>query len=382
MNNTYTLQHTVSYSEVDSFYKLRLDHIFSHFQNIADLHSKEMGTDGEVLLQKSNVFWILTKIKLKIAELPKSGETITVETWPLKAKGIRFDRDFKLSNNEKVFVMGSSEWCTLDYTTQKLRRVDSVAYPHDMPFREDRSGAGEKFDRVQMELARRGSLKKKRQTGVKTELGKYSSKYALTELLICGDCGTAYRRSVWSKNGKKKAVWRCISRMEYGTKYCPDSPTIEETVLHRAIVEAIQEVVNDNGCQFAIKNLQAHIRMYYGSSDDNCLAADELRLNQLIAEVMNRAKQSDADSEEFLALSQEIAETKKRIAAKKEQQIVAHVNEARMNEVLGTLDVLKNHPIDYDDSVTRKLVECIKVVSKNELLVIFKGGIEKTVRME
>ncbi|MBQ4081795.1 MAG: recombinase family protein, partial [Clostridia bacterium] len=60
----------------------------------------------------------------------------------------------------------------------------------------------------------------------------------------------------------------------------------------------------------------------------------------------------------------------------------AHANEARMNEVLGTLDVLKNHPIDYDDSVTRKLVDCIKVVSKNELLVIFKGGIEKTIRME
>ena len=143
MNNTYTLQHTVSYSEVDSFYKLRLDHIFSHFQNIADLHSKEMGTDGEALLQKSNVFWILTKIKLKVAELPKSGETITVETWPLKAKGIRFDRDFKLSNKDKIFVMGSSEWCTLDYTTQKLRRVDSVAYPQNMQFREDRSGVGE-----------------------------------------------------------------------------------------------------------------------------------------------------------------------------------------------------------------------------------------------
>ena len=233
-----------------------------------------------------------------------------------------------------------------------------------------------------MELARRGSLKKKRQTGVKTELGKYSSKYALTELLICGNCGTAYRRSVWSKNGKKKAVWRCISRMEYGTKYCPDSPTIEETILHRAIVEAIQEIVNDNGCQLAIKNLQAHIRMYYGSSDDNSLAADELRLNQLIAEVMNRAKQSDADSEEFLALSQEITETKKRIAAKKEQQIAAHANEARMNEVLGTLDVLKNHPIDYDDSITRKLIDCIKVQSKTELLIVFKGGIEKTIQME
>lgn len=196
----------------------------------------------------------------------------------------------------------------------------------------------EKFDRVQMELARRGSLKKKKQTGVKTELGKYSSKYALTELLICGKCGTAYRRSVWSKNGKKKAVWRCISRMEYGTKYCSDSPTIEETVIHRAVVEAIREVANDGGCQLAIKNLQTHIRMYYGGNDDNSLAADELRLNQLIAEVMNRAKQIDAASDEFLALSQEIAETKKRIAEKKAQQMTAHANEARMNEVLGTLD--------------------------------------------
>ena len=143
MNNTYKLNHTVSYSEVDSFYKLRLDYIFSHFQSIADLHSKEMGTDGEALLQKSNVFWVLTKMKLKILELPKSGNDLIVETWPLKAKGVRFDRDFKLSNKDKIFVMGSSEWCTLDYTTQKLRRVDSVAYPHDMQFREDRSGVGE-----------------------------------------------------------------------------------------------------------------------------------------------------------------------------------------------------------------------------------------------
>ena len=97
---------------------------------------------------------------------------------------------------------------------------------------------------------------------------------------------------------------------------------------------------------------------------------------------MNRAKQSDADSEEFLALSQEIAETKKRIAAKKEQQITAQANEARMNEVLGTLDVLKNHPIDYDDSITRKLIDCIKVQSKTELIIIFKGGIEKRITME
>lgn len=143
MNNTYKLKHTVSYSELDSNYKLRLDYIFSHFQNIADLHSKEMGTDGEALLKKSNVFWVLTKVKLKIFEMPRFNDNIMLETWPLKAKGVRYDRDFLFSDGDKALVMGASEWCTLDYTTRKLRRVDSVAYPQDMPFREDRSGAGE-----------------------------------------------------------------------------------------------------------------------------------------------------------------------------------------------------------------------------------------------
>lgn len=238
------------------------------------------------------------------------------------------------------------------------------------------------FDRVQRELARRSSLKKKKQKDVKTELGKYSSKYALTELLVCGKCGTAYRRVVWNKNGKKKAVWRCISRLEYGTRYCPDSPTIEETKLHRAVVEAIREVVSDDGCQTALKNLQLNIRMYFGDSDENSTVADEAHLNQLIAEVMQKAKNSDADSEEFVKLSVEIAETKKRIAEKKAKQSAVGDNEARMNEVLDALNALKNHPIDYDDRAARQLIDCIKVMSKNEVLVIFKGGIEKTVTME
>lgn len=143
MNNTYKIDCRIKYSEVDSFFKLRLDYIFSYFQNIADLHSKEMGTDGESLLRKSNVFWVLTKVKLKVVEFPKFSDDITIETWPLKAKGVRYDREFMLSDEGKTLVMGSSEWCTLDYVTHKLSRVDSVAYPQDMPFREDRSGAGE-----------------------------------------------------------------------------------------------------------------------------------------------------------------------------------------------------------------------------------------------
>ena len=47
--------------------------------------------------------------------------------------------------------------------------------------------------------------------------------------------------------------------MEYGKKYCPDSSTLEETAVQRAVVDAIQKVVNDDGCQAALKNLQLHM---------------------------------------------------------------------------------------------------------------------------
>jgi|GEM_PF-3230386 hypothetical protein len=53
-----------------------------------------------------------------------------------------------------------------------------------------------------------------------------------------------------------------------------------------------------------------------------------------------------------------------------------------MGEVLRALNALKNHAIDFDDTFARQLIDCIKVVYKTELLIIFKSGIEKTVTME
>ena len=51
----------------------------------------------------------------------------------------------------------------------------------------------ETFNLVQQELARRSS-KRKISDRARTEQGRYSGRYALTELMICGECGTPYRR--------------------------------------------------------------------------------------------------------------------------------------------------------------------------------------------
>ncbi len=97
------------------------------------------------------------------------------------------------------------------------------------------------FNQVQQEMTRRSSKRKVLQKSGKTELGKYSGKYALTELLVCGECGSPYKRVTWARNGKKRIVWRCVSRLEFGTKYCQHSPTLDEGKLHSAILDAMNE---------------------------------------------------------------------------------------------------------------------------------------------
>ena len=101
--------------------------------------------------------------------------------------------------------------------SSKYRRTPPVLY------REQSSGDYRlrHLGRVQEELARRAGKRKVKQVGTKTEQGKYCGKYALTELLICGECGTPYRRCTWTVGGQKKIVWRCISRLDHGKRLPP-----------------------------------------------------------------------------------------------------------------------------------------------------------------
>ena len=108
----------------------------------------------------------------------------------------------------------------------------------------------EMFDQVRNEMTRRSSKRKVLQKSGKTELGKYSGKYALTELLVCGECGSPYKRVTWARNGKKRIVWRCVSRLEFGKQYCHNSPTLDESKLHSAILASMNEfaVIRQEGC--------------------------------------------------------------------------------------------------------------------------------------
>lgn len=101
----------------------------------------------------------------------------------------------------------------------------------------------EVYQAVQAEKARRSATASPSTKTSSTGRTCYTSKFALSERLVCGECGTLYRRCTWKRNGKTRIVWRCVSRLDYGTKYCHQSPTMDEEPLQRAILAAISSVM-------------------------------------------------------------------------------------------------------------------------------------------
>lgn len=241
------------------------------------------------------------------------------------------------------------------------------------------------FDRVQEEISRRNSKKKVKQIGTKTELGKYSSKYALSEILYCGNCGTPYRRCTWSKNGKKKIVWRCISRLDYGTKYCKDSPSIEESLLHNAITEAITKKAQMENAD--VDRIRRHIELYKNNQDTSGILAKQERLktiqehiNQLTDMDSEAAQNGDFDKQ-FESLYAEMYAIKDELEKIEKSKSKIETAADSIEEMTAVMQGLKNHPVEYNDQAVRQLIECIKVISKDKLHIYFKDGIKIEAQM-
>ena len=239
------------------------------------------------------------------------------------------------------------------------------------------------FARVQEELSRRTGKRKVKQVGTKTEQGKYSSKYALTERLICGECKTPYRRCTWTIKGQKKIVWRCINRLDFGKKYCHESPTVEESILHEAIMRAIMETAQQN--IDVLKTLKMHIGMgLRGEETEDISLSLQIRMAEIDAEfnAMLNAISSDEidkfDEQRASELLNEKNSIQSQLAEISESRQKRESTESRLDEIYTILDGLKNHPMEYDDQIVRQIIECVIVESKEQIRVIFAGGLEVT----
>lgn len=183
----------------------------------------------------------------KIFELYLQGQSSHQICRSLEAAGIKTVTGKKKWHSSVVMNMLSNEkymgdallqkTSTVDFLTKK--RVINRGYVPQYYIKGNHEAIipAEMFEQAQRERIKR--------IGMSYEKGfikkRYVSKYALSNVLICGECGYPYCRVLWKKPGKVKAVWRCNNRVKNGIKFCKSSPSIPEEALHKAIVAAIND---------------------------------------------------------------------------------------------------------------------------------------------
>ena len=236
------------------------------------------------------------------------------------------------------------------------------------------------FNRVQEEMARRGAKRTIADKLTKTEQGKYSAKYALSELLVCGECGTHYRRVTWTAKGFKEIKWRCINRIQYGKKKCHNSPTVDEQVLHKAIVSAINEfcevkddvakVLRESITGVLDPNLNGSVQAAQQRIDEIAHNIDELIK---LATVPETAESAMSDIARF---SEEMKSLREFIETEKAKQLTAQRGSAELDAILERLENEDFTMTEYDDVAVRQLIEKVTVESKDTITVTFKGGFE------
>ncbi|MGN0509539.1 MAG: recombinase family protein [Ruminococcus sp.] len=235
------------------------------------------------------------------------------------------------------------------------------------------------FQAVQAEMARRTS-RRKVSDRAKTELGKYSGKYALTELLVCGECGSAYRRKTWNKrNGEKEGVWLCINRIENGKDACQNSAVLHEDVLQRTICRGLQRAYQEfGGGMDCITSALVYATTKADEVMDVYAIEQQMKqIDQTLDEVIVLRERTQGDKSKY---DDEIRKLSQQLVALRQQRDLEKKKMEKMPKAVAEVEKIKKmfeekeNFITYRDDVVRCVVECIRVKDKNTISIILKGG--------
>ena len=223
---------------------------------------------------------------------------------------------------------------------------------------------------VQEEMVRRANLE--------TGTGKkriYSGKYALSSIVFCAHCGDVFQRTHWNVHGRKKIVWRCISRLHKKDRDfdCP-ARTVTEADLHAAVVAAVNEVHAHQDAY--LPQLKINIEKAITKNNNGPVAELDGKIADLEQEILKRTRaRQDCDDlgQEVIRLREEKYQLQLEDASKEtlRQKIVAL--ETVLAGVNGKVE-------EYEDALVRKLIERITVYDEY-FTVEFKSGIEIDVRL-
>lgn len=226
----------------------------------------------------------------------------------------------------------------------------------------------EMFDMAQAEMQRRRDEK---DTAVGTS--RYTSKYPLSGLLVCGTCGHRLRRHVRTVgSGKRVAAWGCTNRISNGRAVC-DSHHINEDVLERTIraafdgMDDVLDVIEESCAE--VLEVDNHAEMEHVQQDIITIQEAVLALH--------KAQQQGAVSEMDYEIK--IASYSQQMDELQERQRELKATAGRFAEVKYWMDTFKEHvhsgeKMDISDAVVLRQLTGRIVVYDDRLEIHLRIG--------
>jgi len=243
----------------------------------------------------------------------------------------------------------------------------------------------EMFDMVQSEMARRGCIKK---NDKKKHYGKYSGKFPFNNLIICGDCGAKYRRTMWvEKNGDKKHVWRCVNRIQDGKKaHCRHSVSINDIYLTKKTVEAINIIYKSRS---RVKDiLKCSIASLMGDTEQPMITKNTARLEEL-SDLMRDAIFKNATGEmtpkELEKICYEVKTESEKLRKENEEHEMTRkmksAESSKLKQIFKAVDEMAEELTEIDNTLVRNIIEKMEVISEDKLTIWFIGDIAYEVEL-
>lgn len=161
-------------------------------------------------------------------------------------------------------------------------------------------------------------------------------------------------------------MWRCVSRLDYGKTYCHNSPTLDEAPLQQAILAALNASMTD-------KNRRNTDASPFSISLGNI----ERRLEELEKQFQTLLEKAVDDPAAYGSQFKEILD-EQTLLKKRRSDILA--DDKEQNEADQQIAPIPKSAspqfVQWDETVIRQLVETVRVLSKDEVAVILKSGIE------
>lgn len=120
MEKIFKKQMEIPHVAVDCFGRMKTSWLLACVQEVAGEHSELLGAaNGEY--NGRNLFWAVTRHRVKISRLPGAKEVITIQTWPCPTTRVAYPRAtvaYDEAGNELFRVM--SLWVLMDVNTRAM----------------------------------------------------------------------------------------------------------------------------------------------------------------------------------------------------------------------------------------------------------------------